>query len=137
MRHLLIYIVFCLTLLPRPCHAWDETTDEAPQALDVADALQNGLYYPTPIPLKKDFKEFGISMSLDTLRFARGTDPNGTDDDYTAIDAWVQIQLPFLDHTNGNDLVRFSGKNIKLRGQRPPNNPHDPKLTKTCYLCMN
>ena len=116
MRHLLIYIVFCLTLLPRPCHAWDETTDEAPQALDVADALQNGLYYPTPIPLKKDFKEFGISMSLDTLRFARGTDPTGTDDDYTALDAWVQIQLPFLDHTNGNDLVRFSGKNIKLRG---------------------
>ena len=30
MRHLLIYIVFCVALLPRPCHAWDETTDEAP-----------------------------------------------------------------------------------------------------------
>ena len=49
MRHLLIYIVFCLTLLPRPCHAWDETPDEAPQALDVADALQNGLYYPVAL----------------------------------------------------------------------------------------
>ena len=37
MRHLLIYIVFCLALLPRPCHAWDETTqaiDSKPQAID-------------------------------------------------------------------------------------------------------
>ena len=49
MRHLLIYIVFCLTLLPRPCHAWAETTAEASQALDVADALQNGLYYPVAL----------------------------------------------------------------------------------------
>jgi|GEM_PF-1977214 len=96
---------------------FDQFVELAKETINrITDVFSYGVYYAAPFKIRKDVGEFGIELSVDTFKYVQGNNAGSNQDDKTTIDAHVELQLPFLNSANGGDIVRFEGKDIKIRG---------------------
>ncbi|MBO4332056.1 MAG: hypothetical protein J5875_02710 [Paludibacteraceae bacterium] len=82
----------------------------------IKDVFSSGLYYTTPVRFSKDFKNWGFELSFDSLKMEQGDNPNSVSDDRTSFSASVQLQLPFLNSANDGNIIKFGGRDVKLKG---------------------
>lgn len=71
--------------------------------------------FAMPVGFKKTFGDFTIQMEMDSLRYIRGENIDGVDDDVTRVNAKVKMNMPFAVSSDQNNEVTLSG-DIRLAG---------------------